>query len=177
MKAPAGIAEFDPGEVLRVLEEHEVRYVVIGALAAIVAGAPLLTSDLDITPARDETNLQRLVFALRDLHGTLRVSNDPEGAAFPIDVALLRNAESSTLSTRAGSLDLVFSPAGTRGYDDLKQDARPGRIGGLIVPVASLLDVIRCKEAARRPKDLQALPILRQTLEEVRRLEREERGR
>jgi len=38
--------------------------------------------------------------------------------------------------------------------------------------VASLADVIRCKETAGRAKDLMQPPILRLTLEEIRRRER-----
>jgi hypothetical protein len=77
---------------------------------------------------------------LRDLEANVRVTNDPELVAFPLDVEIFGNAESWTLATRAGPLDVVFVPAGTRGYDDLKRDARPGRIGGIVAPVASLLD-------------------------------------
>jgi hypothetical protein len=81
-----------------------------------------------------------------------------------------------TLTTRAGDLDLVFEPAGTGGYEDLRQDARRFQVAeGLIVPVASLLDVIRCKQASGRAKDQAQLPILRETLEEIRRREREGR--
>jgi len=36
------------------------------------------------------------------------------------------------------------------------------------VVVATLEDVIRSKEAANRPKDQRALPLLRQLLEEIR---------
>jgi hypothetical protein len=43
------------------------------------------------------------------------------------------------------------------------------RIGpGISVPVASLRDVIRSKEAAGRDKDLAQLPLLRRTLEQIR---------
>lgn len=161
--------------LLRVLEAHRVQYVVIGAQAAIVHGAPLATLDVDITPSRDEANLDRLAAALRELDARLRSPADPGGVAFPIDGAMLSNAESWTLETELGDLDLVFVPAGTRGYEDLKQDARQFSLAdNLAVWIASLADVIRCKQAAARPKDLQALPILRQTLEEIR---RQERGR
>ena len=40
---------------------------------------------------------------------------------------------------------------------------------GVPVTVAALEDVIRSKEAANRPKDLRALPMLRQLLAEIRR--------
>jgi hypothetical protein len=37
----------------------------------------------------------------------------------------------------------------------------------LVVKVASLADIIRSKQAAGRAKDLAALPLLRQTLDEI----------
>jgi hypothetical protein len=72
-------------------------------------------------------------------------------------------------------VNLVFQPAGTTGYEDLARDARPVTIGGVRVRSASLVDIIRCKQASAGPKDLQALPIPRQTLEEIRRCELEAR--
>ena len=167
-----GVPGFDPREMLRALEAHQVRYVVIGAIAAIAAGAPVMTTDLDVTADRSRENLERLSRALDDLQARLRSRSDPEGVMFPVDADMLESADSWTLLTRSGNLDVVFSPAGTGGYEDLRRAAKRERIAGVAVPVASLADVIRCKEAAGRPKDLMQLPILRLTLEEIRRRER-----
>ena len=156
------------GELLSVLERHEVRYVVIGAQAAVIHGVPLLTEDLDITPSRDAENLERLAMALRELEPVLRTATDPEGVPFPVDAEMLATAETWTLTTRVGDLDLDFSPAGTQGYEDLHRDALSVDLGNaLTVQVASLADVIRSKEAAGREKDRMQLPLMRRTLEEI----------
>jgi hypothetical protein len=42
--------EFDPQEILRVLETHRVRYVLIGGLAATLYGSPHVTTDVDVAP-------------------------------------------------------------------------------------------------------------------------------
>ena len=161
---------------LLALDHHGVRYIVIGAVAAIAQGYPLTTSDLDVTPARDPENIERLVSALRDLAATLRTPTDP--VAFAIDAKMVAGAEAWTLATNAGPLDLVFVPAGTSGYDDLRRDAIELDLGtGRRVPVASLRDVIRMKEASNREKDRAQLPALRRTLELIRERERKERGR
>ena len=76
--------EFDPVATLRVLEEHDVEFVVVGGIAARLRGAPLLTQDLDITPARDHGNLERLAKALEDLEARLRTATEPDGVRFPI---------------------------------------------------------------------------------------------
>ena len=172
----SNLADFEPGQMLRSLEAHHVRHVVIGAIAAIAAGVPILTTDLDVTPERSQENLERLALALRDLDARLRTASDPDGISFPIEAAMLGTADSWTLTTRAGDLDLVFSPAGARGYDDFRRSARRERIAGGRVPVAALADVIRSKEAAGREKDSMQLPILRRTLEQARKLERENPG-
>lgn len=162
-------APIDPLESLRALERHGVRYVLIGAAAARIAGAPVVTEDIDVTPAIDPANLERLAAALQDLDARLRSPTQPEGVPFPIDAGMLASADIWTLTTSTGDLDLCFTPAGTRGYVDLKREATRVSLGeGLTVSVASLRDVIRSKEAAGRAKDIAQLPILRQTLEQIR---------
>ena len=66
--------------------------------------------------------------------------------------------------TRAGDLDVSFVPSGTQGYADLRRDAVTIVVHGVSVPVASLADVVRSKEAAGRDKDRLALPMSRRLL-------------
>jgi hypothetical protein len=164
---------FEPARILGALTHHEVRFVVVGAIAAIAHGSPLPTEDVDVTPAADAENLERLARALDALDARPRVTGgDP--VPFPHDPEMLAQAEVWTLTTRHGDLDLVLRPAGTRGYEDLRRDARELDLGeGVRVLVASLRDVIRSKEAANRPKDRAQLPALRQTLEVIRERERQ----
>jgi hypothetical protein len=165
---------FDPSRILEVLQRHDVAFVVIGAVAAIAQGYPLPTEDIDVTPARDPENLERLAAALVELGAKLRLP-DGGGLEFPIEARLLAGNESWTLTTRFGPLDLVFMPAGTRGYDDLRKAAIELELGAPVL-VAALADVIRTKEAAGRLKDQAQLPALRQTLEVIREREAREKG-
>ena len=129
-----------------------------------------MTEDIDITPATDFANLTSLAEALRELRARLRSATDEKGVSFPFDAAMLRTAQTWNLTTTYGDLDLAFTPSGTKGYKDLRREASRVRLGaGLKVTVAALRDVIRSKEAAGRDKDLAQLPILRRTLEEMRR--------
>lgn len=157
--------EFDPERIFAVLNQHGVRFVVIGAIAAIAQGYPLNTADLDVTPARDPKNLERLATALRELDARLRVSDGTTGVEFPIDADYLSRAESWTFTTRFGDLDVLFVPTGTQGFDDLRRGSVNVKIAGVDIWMAALLDIIRMKEASARPKDLAQLPALRQTLE------------
>jgi hypothetical protein len=159
--------QFDPKPLLEALQHHDVDFIVVGAAAAISQGSPLPTYDLDVTPARDPQNMERIVAALLEIHATLRTPGQP--VAFPIDARMLAVGEAWTLETSFGPLDLVFVPAGTQGYDDLRRDALLVDLGTeRPVLVASIRDVIRMKEASNREKDRAQLPALRRTLELIR---------
>lgn len=164
---------FDPSRILEVLHRHDVAFVVIGAVAAIAQGYPLPTEDVDVTPARDPGNLERLAAALVELGAKMRLPDGGE-LEFPIEAGFLAGNESWTLATHFGPLDLVFMPAGTRGYDDLRRGAIELELGAPVL-VAALIDVIRSKEAAGRLKDQAQLPALRQTLEVIRDREQREK--
>lgn len=153
---------FEPSQIFEVLDRHQVRYVLIGGLAALVQGSPFLTEDVDITPERSAENLSRLSAALTDLDSRIRTASEPDGVPFAHDAASLAAAQVWNLVTRAGDLDISFVPNGTEGYDDLIRDAPETTLSGIQVRVASLADVIRSKQAANRPKDQRVLPTLRE---------------
>ena len=147
--------EFQPEAVIRLLGRNRVRWVLIGGLAAITHGAPLVTQDVDICYARDDENLQRLAGALSEVHAELRGA-DP-GLPFRVNDRTLRNGDAFTLTTDVGWLDLLGTPSGTSGFDDLARTADLFSLFGYRVLVASVEDLIRMKRAAGRPKDLMAI--------------------
>jgi hypothetical protein len=157
--------DVDVPAILEAFAQHKVRYVVIGGFAAElhqVAIPP--TRDMDITPATTEDNLKRLAAALRGMNARFRVPDGPpEGVEIPggITAAWLADMVTITLWTDAGALDVVLRPDGTSGYADLRDSLSIVEYEGRGVPVASLADVIRSKEAAGREKDLLVLPALR----------------
>ena len=158
-------SSFDPEALLRVLDETEVRYVLIGGLAATLHGSPFVTTDVDITPDRSGENLTALATALRRLDARIRTEGEPAGLEFDRSAEFLALASILNLTTRFGALDLTFEPSGTHGYPDLSRRAVTLTIRGIDVPVAALADVIRSKEAANRDRDRLALPTLRRLLE------------
>jgi hypothetical protein len=146
------------------LDKHEVRYVLVGGLAAVLHGAAHVTTDVDIVPEEAKRNLGRLAAALKDLDARIRVSGEPEGVRFEISPESLGRVRMWNLQTPKGDLDITFEPSGTRGFDDLRRDVVVMRVRGIEVPVASLADVIRSKEAAGRQRDRAVLPGLRELL-------------
>jgi hypothetical protein len=145
-------ANFQPEQVIGQLGRHGVRYVLIGGLAAITHGSPLVTQDIDVCYDKSPENLEPLAKSLGEIHAALRGA-DP-GLPFRVDAATLGKGDSFTFETDLGWLDIIGTPAGTAGYRDLARTAVPIELFGYRVLIASINDLIRMKRAAGRPKDL-----------------------
>lgn len=103
--------------LLKVLVDHDVQFVVIGGAGIQSHGRRYDTLDIDVTPDRDEANLQRLADALNELD--CRLVTDPANTAawvpLPPDYFTPRSLLAATvwnLATRHGQLDLTFAPSG-----------------------------------------------------------------
>jgi hypothetical protein len=157
--------EFQPEEVISLLGRHEVRYVLIGGLAAVTHGAPLVTQDIDICYARDAENLDHLADALKSVDAELRGAEP--GLPFRLDGITLARGDTFTFTTDVGWLDILATPSGTAGYEDLVRTAASFEMFGHRVLVAGVEDLIRMKRAAGRPKDLLALEELGALRDEI----------
>ena len=162
VSSPVAERDEDREAILRVLERHRVRYVLIGGAAAQTRGWRGVTLDVDITPDRDPANLARLAEALTELDARFRVERHPDGFAPPggIDARTFRGQISVALLTRHGPLDVALIPDGTDGYDDLARNASRATVARtrVVALVASAEDIIRSKTIANRTKDRDVLP-------------------
>lgn len=163
---PVGL---DIASIVKVLNHNEVSYVVIGGVAAQAWASSVgvdirPTLDIDLTPAVDGANLDRLSAALHELGARIRTGTEREGLAFDHDGASLARALTWNLICPAGPFDLSFVPSGTGGYADLAEHARVVVVEGIETPLADLADVVRSKRAANRAKDLEVLPALEEAL-------------
>jgi hypothetical protein len=158
----AGEPELNAAAIVAALNRHQVRYVIIGAFAAIAQQAPIpATRDIDLTPEASQENLARLSSALKELDARIRTDAVPEGLPFSHDATSLAAAEVWNLTCPDGEFDISFHPSGFEGgYAQLAVNAHRLRVGEVEVIVADLADVIRSKESAGRPKDLRVLPLL-----------------
>jgi len=167
---PPDVPALDAAAIVSAMNRHGVRYIVIGAFAAIAQQVPIPpTRDIDLTPETSRENLERLSAALTELDARVRTQSAPDGLAFAHNAASLRDAVVWNLVCAHGEFDLTFQPAGfERGYTDLEPRAHSVSVQGVVVLVADLADVIRSKAAAGRPKDLLVLPTLRRHLAQLR---------
>ena len=144
-------------EILRVLHRHHVEFVLVGGIAAVLLGAPITTTDIDVVYARDERNLERLLTALEELAAVYRGF---EGRGVRPDAASLAGEGHHILTTRHGGLDVLAWAGQRRFYEDLIGQTLVVSDGDLILRVADLASQIRLKRETNRPKDRAMLPIL-----------------
>lgn len=162
---------FDPLAAIDALAANRVKYVVVGGWAASRHGASRLTEDLDICPAFSLENLDRVADALRTLDARVSLGPGQERYRHPtLDGRTLRGMELSTWETTAGSLDVLHHIPVSRTvslrYEQLRERRRNVLVDGRHFAIASLADIVASKEHIGRPKDLEALPELRQLLDQ-----------
>src|SRR5262245_29200471 len=105
--------------LLRVLRSHQVEFIIVGGLAAVLQGAPIVTADLDIVHRRTPENVARLVAALGELEAVYRV--DPRRLK-PTEQHLSGPGH-ALLSTKFCDLDVLGSIFADTDYDGLRDDA------------------------------------------------------
>jgi predicted nucleotidyltransferase len=150
--------------VLRVLEEGGVAFVLVGGLAAALNGAPIDTLDVDVVPARDEENLDRLLRVLSSMDAVYRIQ--PTRRLRP-EASHLRSSGHQNLTTSFGPLDVLGTIGPGLTYEDLLPHTVEMDIGdGIRVCVLDLETIIAIKEELASEKDLAVLPLLRRTLQE-----------
>lgn len=167
MNAGSDYSEVAFERIVEALNKRKVKYVVIGALAALLQGVPLPRSaDIDVTPSSDVANKKRLVQALQELDARLRAPGLDEPFEILMDERTFTGMVTMTFVTKFGPLDISFVPDGTEGYEDLARGARVVERFGVKIPVSSVTDIVRSKRAAGREKDAAHLPLLLAFLDE-----------
>jgi hypothetical protein len=149
-------------ELLGVLVRHEVEFVVVGGVAAVINGAPITTSDLDILHRRTPENVRRLVAAVTEIDATFRTDSRK---IRPNESHLLGPGH-ALLQTTLGVLDSLGTIETNTTYEDVLVDTFVTEVAGLSIRALTLERLIKVKEQTGRPKDLRMLPELRATLAE-----------
>jgi hypothetical protein len=153
--------------ILLELCRHNVDFIVVGGVAAVLEGAPVNTFDLDVVHSREQTNIARILKALDSLQAFYRTQ--PARAPKPDASHLSSSGHHQLLMTRFGPLDVLGSIGRLHGYEDLLPHATELELGeGLRVRVLNLEKLIAIKEEIGGEKDAATLPILRRTLQEKR---------
>jgi hypothetical protein len=139
------------GAFLAALRQEKIRCILIGSMAAIEQGAPLMTIDYDFWVDLPERQYVRIISIMQKLGGSILAQTLyelPDGT----------------------QVNAIFQPHGLRSFTTEFNGCRLGRLEGQPVRILPLARVIASKRAAGREKDLAALPVLERTLRLRKRL-------
>ena len=144
------------GEVARRLREAGLEAVLIGNAAAALQGAPVTTIDFDFLFRKTSRNLAKLKTVARALGATILRPYYPASDLYRV----VRDDDGL-------QVDFMTTIHGLRSFEGVRDRSTRVDLGGAMILVASLSDVIKSKRAARRPRDLAVLEILEKTLGEI----------
>ncbi len=133
------------GAFLEALRQEGIECILIGAMAAIRQGAPLMTVDYDFWVRLPERQYVRLLAIVQRLGGTARART-------------LYELSDGT------QVNAIFRPDGLNSFEAEWKHCEIGRLEGVPLRILPLKRVIASKRAAGRDKDIAALPMLERTL-------------
>lgn len=136
----------------------------VGGMAGVLQGAPILTEDLDIVHRRTSENVARLLSWLL-AHGAHARFDLANRRLPPKEDALLGHGHVN-LQTDLGILDVLCELGEGEGYDEILADTIVLEPDGFPLRVLGLPRLIAVKGRAGRPKDRAVLPVLMATLDE-----------
>lgn len=136
----------------------------IGGVAVGFHGYVRATKDLDVVPAPDQQNLERLARVLRALNAELDGAGDFDAAELPdpLDPETLAQGGNWVLQTQLGRFDVMQWQGENELWEMLSPAAVEVDMDGLPVKVAGYEDLVALKQQAARPSDLEDLERLRQ---------------
>ena len=144
--------------MLRGLTEGDVKFVVVGGLAAAAHGSRRVTDDLDICYDDSKRNVERLAFLLSSWNAYPR--GIEKGLPFFMDEKQFRSTPVMTLTTREGFIDVLDVVKGVGRFGECRERSRFVEAFDVRFRVLDLTALIDSKRAAARPKDLDQIPEL-----------------
>jgi predicted nucleotidyltransferase len=145
-------------KVLRLLNEHEIRYVIVGGIAVILHGSPRLTADLDIIIDLEPVKARQAIEVLQRAGFMAEIPVDiREFADEKVRRSWMAEKHMKALSlhdreTPPTVIDILAeSPIA---FEDLYQRAKLISLDEMTLRIASIPDLIVLKRLSGRPEDL-----------------------
>ncbi len=138
----------DIKSLLRSLNEHKVRYVIIDAYAFPFYGYSRATIDIDIFIDPKRKNAEKTLEAL-------------DNFGYDVSAVTVEDMLKKKILIRQYALETDIHPFVTGvSFEEVWKNKEKGKIEGVETYFASLDDLITMKKAAGREKDLQGLKVL-----------------
>jgi predicted nucleotidyltransferase len=136
----------DYKEMLQILQNQDVDFILVGAYALAAQGYPRSTLDIDIWVDPTKENSMKVFKALSEFGAPLEKigpnSFEQNGIMFQIGVAPCR-------------IDIITEISGDIDFQSAMNRAKQVKIEDISLNILSIEDLIKNKEATGRPKDVE----------------------
>jgi len=156
--------EADLSAIIEGLIKAEVKFILVGGLAAVIQGAPVTTMDVDIVHNRSSENISKLFEFLKSIDATYRRQDNKIIAPKEEDFSAMGHA---LFTTRIGPLDVLSFIEEKKTYEDLLKHTIEIEFRGHTIQVLDIKVLIELKRKSKDPKDRQRLPVLEETLRQL----------
>ena len=153
------------GAILEGLIEAGVDFILVGGLAAVVQGAPVTTMDVDIVHNQSSENIAKLLSFLKSIGAFHRRPDDKVIEPKEGDISGMGHA---LFTTQLGPLDILAVIEEGRAYGDLLEHTVEIEFRNHTIRVLDLKMLIQLKRNSTDPKDRQRLPVLEETLRQLK---------
>ncbi|MFH1147117.1 MAG: hypothetical protein V1736_05350 [Pseudomonadota bacterium] len=155
----------DLSAVLEGLLKADVKFILVGGLAAVVQGAPVTTMDVDIVHKRSSENIARLLEFLKSIGAFHR---RPDNKVIQPTERDISGQGHALFTTRLGPIDVLSVIEEGKTYYDLIEHTVDVKFRGHTIRVLDLKMMIELKRASKDPKDKQRLPVLEEALRQLK---------
>jgi hypothetical protein len=149
-------------QLLEILQHHKVEFILVGGIAAVLQGAPLMTFDVDIVPFRSPANIERLLGALEATGARCR--GNPE---IRLTLEHLSSPGRQLLVTTFGPLDVIGAIHGEFDYANLLPHTNRLQLRGSTILVLKGEMLLWLKELSSDPADQSRAAVLRRIFKPV----------
>jgi hypothetical protein len=142
-------------DLLCLLADSEVPFVVVGGYAARMHGSSLLTEDIDVCAVLSPENISKLRELLAPYHPVNRMT--PKRlpfSEFPTDITNINNLY---VATDLGQIDFLGSISGVGNFEQVAKNAVEVTVFGRKCRVISVDDLIAAKKFVGRPHDIETV--------------------
>lgn len=154
-------------DILALLAQHDVDFVVVGGFAAVAHGSSLVTQDIDICCDFSPENLMQIQRALEGRHPVHRMTT--KRLPLILTPETCKGLNNLYLDTDAGQLDCLGFIEGIGGFEMVKARSIRIDMDGFEYRLISLEALIEAKKAMGRPRDLMAVRELEAIKEKLER--------
>lgn len=142
-----------------------IEFILVGGLAAVVQGAPITTMDVDIVHLQTSENIDKLIDFLKSIGAYHRRLDDKIIEPTSEHISGRGHA---LFTTRFGPLDILAIIEEGQSYEDLIDTTVEIEFRGHTIRVLDLETLVKLKKSSKDPKDNQRLPILEETLRQLK---------